>query len=67
MKRKLTPFDLAGVLDSEEAINEYLAQVQADADIAEHLRAIAFIAQARETLTQAKRTQNPANRRFPSN
>ncbi len=44
---KLIEFDLAELLDSEEAISEYLTQVLADGDSDELLRAIGHIAKAR--------------------
>lgn len=44
---KLVDFDLAELLDSEEAISEYLTQVLADGDSDELLRAIGYIAKAR--------------------
>ena len=47
MSETLTEFDLADVLDSEEAISEYLSQVLADGDNDELLRAIGYIAKAR--------------------
>ena len=47
MSETLTEFDLADVLDSEEAISEYLSQVLADGDNDELLRAIVYIAKAR--------------------
>lgn len=43
----LIEFDLATILDSEEAISEYLSQVIADGDNDELLRAIGYIAKAR--------------------
>lgn len=45
--QSLTEFDLATILDSEEAISEYLSQVLADGDSDELLRAIGYIAKAR--------------------
>lgn len=45
--QNLTEFDLATILDSEEAISEYLSQVLADGDGDELLRAIGYIAKAR--------------------
>lgn len=46
-KTKLIPFDLSEHLDSDEAITEYLAQVLADGDPDELLRALGHIAKAR--------------------
>lgn len=40
-------FDLAALLDSEEAIGEYLSQVLADGDAAELIRAAEYLAKAR--------------------
>ena len=42
----LTEFDLATILDSEEAIGEYLSQVLADGDSDELLCAVGYIAKA---------------------
>ena len=47
MAETLIEFDLADVLDSEEAVSEYLSQVLADGDNDELLRAIGYIAKAR--------------------
>lgn len=47
MSETLIEFDLADVLDSEEAVSEYLSQVLADGDNDELLRAIGYIAKAR--------------------
>lgn len=47
MSIPLTGFDLTDVLDSDEAIAEYLSQVLADGDSDELLRAIGYIAKAR--------------------
>ena len=44
---KLVDFDLTELLDSNEAISEYLTQVLADGDSDELLRAIGYIAKAR--------------------
>ena len=46
-KTKLIPFDLSAHLDSDEAIAEYLAQVLADGDSDELLRALGHVAKAR--------------------
>jgi probable addiction module antidote protein len=43
----LTPFDMASLLDSDEAISEYLSQVLAEGDNEEFLRAIGYVAKAR--------------------
>lgn len=47
MTEKLIPFDLTDLLDSDEAIAEYLSQVLADGDTGELLRALGYIAKAR--------------------
>lgn len=47
MTHELIEFDLACILDSDEAIGEYLSQVLADGDSDELLRAIGYIAKAR--------------------
>lgn len=46
MSIELIDFDLAEILDSDEAIAEYLSQVLADGDSDELLRAIGYIAKA---------------------
>jgi probable addiction module antidote protein len=47
MKPVITEFDLAVLLDSEEAISEYLSQVLADGDTDELIRAVGHVAKAR--------------------
>lgn len=47
MTQTLTTFDMAQLLDSDEAIGEYLSQVLADGDNEEFLRAIGYVAKAR--------------------
>ncbi|MGY2044739.1 addiction module antidote protein [Pseudomonas pergaminensis] len=47
MKQTLTTFDMTELLDSDEAISEYLSQVLADGDNQELLRAIGYVAKAR--------------------
>ncbi|MFJ3075473.1 MULTISPECIES: addiction module antidote protein [Pseudomonas] len=47
MNEKLIPFDMATLLDSEEAISEYLSQVLIDGDTDEIIRALGHIARAR--------------------
>lgn len=44
---KTQPFDMAAVLDSDEAIAEYFSQVMADGDSDEVIRALGHIARAR--------------------
>ena len=47
MSIKTIPFDIVAELDSDEAIHEYLAQVFADGDTDEILRALGHVAKAR--------------------
>ena len=47
MAQTLTTFDMAELLDSDEAISEYLSQVLADGDNEEFLRALGYVAKAR--------------------
>ncbi|MFK0311606.1 addiction module antidote protein [Pseudomonas sp. NPDC090233] len=47
MKDKLVAFDMAALLDSDEAFSEYLSQVLADGDTDEIIRALGHIARAR--------------------
>jgi probable addiction module antidote protein len=47
MSNNLIPFEITAYLDSEEAIAEYLSQVQADGDPDELLRAISHVAKAK--------------------
>jgi probable addiction module antidote protein len=54
MTQTLTTFDMAALLDSDEAISEYLSQVLADGDNEEFLRAIGYIAKARGMAQIAK-------------
>ncbi|WP_223523235.1 addiction module antidote protein [Pseudomonas sp. BF-RE-24] len=54
MSQHLTPFDMAALLDSDEAISEYLSQVLADGDSEEFLRAIGYVAKARGMAQIAK-------------
>lgn len=42
-----TPFDLVDLLDSDEAIQEYLSQVLADGDVEETIQAQAHVQTAR--------------------
>jgi DNA-binding phage protein len=46
MSQTLTNFDVIALLDSDEAINEYLSQVLADGDNEEFLRAIGYVLKA---------------------
>jgi probable addiction module antidote protein len=56
MSEKITPFDMAELLDSDAAISEYLSQVLADGDSDEILRALSHIARARGMTQIAKDT-----------
>lgn len=47
MSQTLTSFDMAALLDSDEAISEYLSQVLSDEDNEEFLRAIGYLVKAR--------------------
>lgn len=47
MSEKLIPFDMAALLNSDEAISEYLSQVLSDGDTEEIIRAVGHIARAR--------------------
>ncbi|MGF6392818.1 addiction module antidote protein [Pseudomonas plecoglossicida] len=47
MNEKLIPFDMVTLLDSDEAISEYLSQVLVDGDTDEIIRALGHIARAR--------------------
>ncbi len=47
MNKKLIPFDISDVLDSKEAMLEYIRQVLDDGDTDEMLRALGYIAKAR--------------------
>lgn len=55
-KPTTTPFDLSAILDSEEATQEYFAQVMADGDSAEVVRALGHIARARGMTQLARDT-----------
>ncbi|MDR1063240.1 MAG: putative addiction module antidote protein [Azoarcus sp.] len=47
MSIETIPFDMAALLDSDEAIREYFAQVLDDGDADEIVRALSHIARAR--------------------
>lgn len=55
-KQKLLPFDITTLLDSDEAIAEYLSQVIEDGDGAEFVRALGHIAKARGMTGIAKKS-----------
>ncbi|WP_341523068.1 addiction module antidote protein [Pseudomonas sp. G.S.17] len=54
MTTTLVPFDMTAILDSDEAINEYLTQVLADGDTDELIRAVGHVAKARGMAQIAK-------------
>ncbi|MCS3468086.1 putative addiction module antidote protein [Pseudomonas sp. JUb42] len=54
MTDDLVPFDMAAMLDSDEAITEYLSQVLADGDTDELIRAVGHVARARGITRIAK-------------
>ncbi|WP_394753881.1 addiction module antidote protein [Crenothrix sp.] len=54
MTVKLLPFDMASLLDNDEAISEYLTQVLDDGDSDELLRALGHIAKAKGMAMIAK-------------
>ncbi|MDO7925828.1 putative addiction module antidote protein [Pseudomonas sp. KFB-139] len=54
MNEILVPFDMASLLDSDEAITEYLSQVLAEGDTDELMRAVGHVAKARGMAQIAK-------------
>ena len=54
MTEKLLPFDMGPLLDSDEAIGEYLSQVLEDGDSDEIIRALGYIAKAKGMAMVAK-------------
>ncbi|MBI6851253.1 MULTISPECIES: addiction module antidote protein [Pseudomonas] len=54
MNEILVPFDMASLLDSDEAITEYLSQVLAEGDTDELIRAVGHVAKARGMAQIAK-------------
>ncbi|MDR1660900.1 MAG: putative addiction module antidote protein [Azoarcus sp.] len=56
MALETTPFDMAEMLDSEEVIREYFAQVVADGDTDEIVDALGHIARARGMAKLAEET-----------
>ncbi len=56
MTEKLLPFDMMSLLDTDEAINEYLSQVLEDGDSDELLRALGYVAKARGMAMVAERS-----------
>ncbi|MEI7796944.1 MAG: hypothetical protein WCI06_09960 [Methylococcaceae bacterium] len=47
MNEELVPFDMVALLDSDEAIKEYLFQVLSDGDNKELMRALGYVAKAK--------------------
>ncbi|RON08731.1 MULTISPECIES: addiction module antidote protein [Pseudomonas] len=47
MSDTLMPFDMAELLDTDEAVSEYLSQVLAEGDTDEFIRAVGYVAKAR--------------------
>ncbi len=54
MPNTLIPFDMTALLDTDEAISEYLSQVLADGDTDELIRAVGHVAKARGMAQIAK-------------
>jgi probable addiction module antidote protein len=50
----LVPFDMSAILDSEEAMTEYVRQVLEDGEMDEMLRAVGYIAKSRGMAQVAK-------------
>lgn len=50
----LIPFDMASLLDTDEAVSEYLSQVLAEGDTDELIRAVGHVAKARGMAQIAK-------------
>jgi probable addiction module antidote protein len=47
MKETLVPFDMTKILDSDEAIVEYISQVLEDGDTDEVIRALGYVTKAK--------------------
>lgn len=54
MNDDLVPFDMAALLDSDQAITEYLSQVLSDGDTDELIRAVGHVARAKGMARIAK-------------
>jgi len=54
MSEQLLPFDMTTLLDSDEAVSEYLNQVLEDGDSDELIRALGYIAKAKGMAMIAK-------------
>ncbi len=54
MSDTLMPFDMAELLDTDEAVSEYLSQVLAEGDTDELIRAVGYVAKARGMAQIAK-------------
>jgi probable addiction module antidote protein len=63
MSEELVPFDMVALLDSDEAIKEYLFQVLHDGDSKELMRALGYVAKAKGmmliTAPPSKNTKAP--------
>ena len=60
MSQTLTTFDMTTLLDSDEAISEYLLQVLADGDNEEFLRAVGYVVKARDDDGQTRGPIQPS-------
>ena len=56
MTEKIVPFDMVKLLDSNEAITEYLAQVLEDGDKTELIHALGYIAKAKGVAFKRERS-----------
>ncbi|WP_415879142.1 addiction module antidote protein [Methylomonas sp. TEB] len=56
MSEQLLPFDMSTLLDSDEAVSEYLNQVLEDGDSDELIRALGYIAKAKGMAMIAKKS-----------
>jgi DNA-binding phage protein len=56
----LTTFDMTPLLDSDEAISEYLSQVLVDDDLEEFLRAVGHVVKARKDGDQTRGPIKPS-------
>lgn len=54
MPATLIPFDMTSLLDTDEAVSEYLSQVLAEGDTDELIRAVGHVAKARGMAQIAK-------------
>ena len=58
MTEELVSFDMVALLDSDEAIKEYLFQVLNDGDNKELMRALGYVAKAKGMMLIAAPTKN---------